>query len=365
MTLTLDQLGWRGEHSAIEALAARGEEAGRVAVEHRGGYLVYAEAGEVLAEVSGRLGHEARRGEGPGLPAVGDWVAIRRHPGENRATIRAVLPRRSVFARKVAGRETAAQVIAANVDVVFLVAALDGDRNDRRLERYLTLAWASGASPVIVLNKADLCPDPTTAAEPIEAAAPGVAVHVVSALSGLGLEGLEAYFRDGATVALLGSSGVGKSTLSNRLVGRDAQATQAVRDDGKGRHTTTRRELIARPGGGLVVDTPGLRELQLWEGAEGVPTAFAEVEDLAARCRFSDCAHEGEPGCAVRAAVADGSLPAERLASYRKLRGEVRHLEARQDKRLLAEQNRRNKVQHRRTGSGTAGYDWLARKQRG
>jgi ribosome biogenesis GTPase / thiamine phosphate phosphatase len=345
--MDLDRLGWRGGPEVLEALSARGESVGRVAIEHRGGYLLYTEAGEVTAEVSGRFRHEARLGTTPGLPAVGDWVAIRPRPGEDRATIRAILPRRTVFARKVAGREVEAQVIAANVDVVFLVSALDGDLNPRRIERYLGLVWGSGATPVVVLNKADLCPDIPPAVDRVAAVAPGVAIHVVSALSGSGLEALGDAFLDSRTVALLGSSGVGKSSLINLLVGREAQRVHDVRADGKGRHTTTRRELIPRPEGGLVIDTPGMRELQLWEGGEGVPAAFAEVEDFAARCRFTDCSHDAEPGCAVLDAVADGTLAPERLASYRKLRGEVRHLEARQDQRARDDLKRRDKVLNR------------------
>jgi ribosome biogenesis GTPase len=356
--MDLAQFGWRGDSDSLRELAARGETAGRVAVEHRGAFLLYTEAGEVLAEVSGRLRHDAHLGKLPALPAVGDWVAFQPRPGEAKGTIRSVLPRSSVFARKVAGRETESQIIAANVDVVFLVSGLDGDLNPRRIERYLTLAWSSGAVPVVVLNKADVCRDVAAAVEEVTAAAPGVEVFTTSALTGLGLDCLESAFHGSRTVALLGSSGVGKSTLINRLVGRDLQRTNDVRSDGRGRHTTTRRELILRPGGGLVIDTPGMRELQLWEGGEGVPSAFAEVEDLASQCRFTDCAHETEPGCAVLAAVANGSFPADRLASYRKLLGELRHLEARQDQHARAARKRQEKMLTR------AGYKWMNQKRR-
>src|SRR5262249_48612390 len=246
--MTLEQLGWRGPR---EDLVAPGESLGRVAVEHRDGFVLYTEAGEIPATLAGRLRHQA---EAVG-PPVGDWRAFR--GGRDRGTIHRVLPRSGVFTRKAAGRAVAAQVVAANVDTVFLVAGLDGNFKPRRLERYLALAREGGVDPAILLSNADLCGDPAEARGPAAAVAPGVPVHAISTVTGLGLAGLEAYCTGDRTVALLGSSGVGKSTLINALLGRDAQRIQAVRDDGKGRHTTTHRELLLRPGGGLRIATPG------------------------------------------------------------------------------------------------------------
>jgi ribosome biogenesis GTPase / thiamine phosphate phosphatase len=331
--LSLTELGWN-EH--FEQHRPEGELVlGRVAVEHRGAYAVYADDGEAWAELAGKLRYEAAgRGE---LPAVGDWVAMQLRP-EGRATIHAVLPRRTKISRKVNLGETEEQVLAANIDTIFLVSSLNRDLNVRRIERYLATAWESGAEPAIVLNKADLCPVEERAdliAE-IEAVAFGVPVHTVSAVTREGLDELTPYFGPGRTVVLLGSSGVGKSTLINSVLGTEQLETREIREgDGRGRHTTTHRELIVVPGGGLVIDTPGLRELQLWGEADGgVGEAFQDVTALAATCRFHDCAHETEPGCAVRAAIGSGALPAERLESYRKLQRELARLERRRDGRL-------------------------------
>jgi ribosome biogenesis GTPase len=301
--------------------------------------------GETLAEVSGRLRHRAA---GPhDFPAVGDWVLLLVRPEEGWATIQGILPRRSRFSRKVPGSATEEQVVAANVDSVFLVAGLDGDFSPRRLERALVLAWESGARPVVVLNKADLGAGEERRRE-AAAAAPGVPIHVVSARSGEGLGALDTYLVPGQTVALLGSSGVGKSTLVNRLLGGGLQPTAEVRvGDDRGRHTTAFRELLVLPGGGMIVDTPGLREIQLWGGEEGLGQAFPDVGDLAAACRFRDCRHEGEPGCAVLEALAEGRLAAERLASYRKLAAEQRQFALRHDQRLRQAEKRRWRSIHR------------------
>jgi ribosome biogenesis GTPase len=331
----LAALGWSPSRAEeFVPHAAAGCVPARVGAQHRGAYVVYGEGGERPAEVAGQLRHASH---GPAdLPAVGDWVAVRDTQDAAAATIHAVLPRRTVFSRKAAG-EAVEQVVAANVDVVFLVGAFGADLNLRRLERYLAAAWESGAEPVIVLNKSDLAEDRGSATAEVEAIAFGVPVHVVSAADGSGLDGLARLLAGDRTAALLGSSGVGKSSLVNRLLGSERQDVADLRADGRGRHTTRHRELIPLPGGGLLLDTPGMRELGLWEAADGIDQTFADVAGLAAECRFSDCAHEGEPGCAVLAAVEDGSLPAERLESYRKLVRELRHLEVKGDPRALAE----------------------------
>ena len=341
MSQELAALGWSPSRAEeFVPHAAAGCVPARVAAQHRGAYVVHGEDGERPAEVAGQFLHAALGAAD--LPAVGDWVAVRDVSGAAAATIHAVLPRRTSFSRKAAGEATE-QVVAANVDVVFLVGAFGPDLNVRRLERYLAAGWDSGADPVVVLNKSDLADDLAGETAEVEAVAFGVPVHAVSAANGTGLDGLAPYLDGNRTVALLGSSGVGKSSLVNRLVGSERQDVAALRADGRGRHTTTHRELIPLPGGGLVLDTPGMREIGLWEASDGVDRTFADVTELAAACRFRNCAHDGEPGCAVLAAVQEGRLPAERLESYRKLLRELRHLEVKGDPRALAEARKRRR----------------------
>jgi ribosome biogenesis GTPase len=338
----LEELGWSPFFAECWAdlAAAEGRVPARVVVAHTRVLRVRTAEGERLAELSGRLRHAARAAID--RPAVGDWVVLRPGSGKGRALVEAVLPRRTAFVRRAAGDVTVQQVLAANVDTVFLVMGLDRDFNPRRLERALVLAWESGADPVVLLNKADLCDDVEARRAEVEVVAPGVPVRVIAAKQGEGLEALSPWLKRGKTVALLGSSGVGKSTIVNRLLGEERQRTREVREsDQRGRHTTTQRELVALPTGGLLLDTPGLREIQLWATEEGLATAFEDVEILAPGCRFRDCAHQSEPDCAVRAAVEAGELPEARLASYHKLQAELRSLEVREDPLLQREERAR------------------------
>jgi ribosome biogenesis GTPase len=317
----------------------------RIAREDREAYLICTTAGLRLARVTGRLRHNAQ--SRADFPAVGDWVIADLPPGDGPAAIHAILPRRSLFARKAAGDNADQQVLAANIDTVFLVSGLDHDFNPRRIERYPTLAWESGAAPVIVLNKADVCTDLPARLADVETVAFAVPIHAVSAQDGRGVADLLVYLKPGATAALLGSSGVGKSSLINALLGEDRLRTAAVRaDDSHGRHTTTHRELLLLPAGGVIIDTPGLRELQLWATDDALAGAFADIESLAADCRFRDCAHDTEPGCAIRAALSSGRLDAARYASYVKLKRELAYLARRDDVVAQAAEKERWKKLH-------------------
>jgi ribosome biogenesis GTPase len=319
---SLEALGWNEFFAdAFTPYEPEGLVPGRVAVQERGAVVLFTTDGTLPAA---------------GSAVAGDWVAVQSVPGEARGVVRAVLPRRTRFARKEPWL-TEEQVVAANVDTVFLVTDCGRDFKPRRLERYLTATWDSGADPVIVLTKSDLADDVWKTVAEAEAVAFGVPVHAVSSVTGEGLDELDQYLVPGRTVALLGSSGVGKSTLANRLLGEELLATGELRSDGRGRHTTTHRELVRLPGGALLLDTPGMRELQLWADESALDETFADVAALAERCRFTDCAHGSEPGCAVRAALADGSLPEVRWESYRKLQRELRALAVKQDARLRSE----------------------------
>jgi ribosome biogenesis GTPase len=334
----LHRLGWDdGWEAAFAEHRAAGLTPARVAIQHRGAYDLLAEAGELRASAANRLVRDDE------LPAVGDWVGVDPDTG----LIEAVLPRRTTISRKETLHATREQVLAANVDVAFLVQALPLDFNVRRLERYLAMAWESGAQPVVLLTKTDLVDDVQPFLAEVDAVTLGSCpVLAVSALVGAGLDGMLEWFDGNRTAVLLGSSGVGKSTIVNALAGEELLATQEVRaDDQRGRHTTSHRELILLPTGGVVLDTPGIRELQLWDA--DLEQTFGDIEELARRCRFSDCAHDQEPGCAIREALAQGTLPAERWDSYRKLQRELEAIEARRNVLLRQERVREYKIRAR------------------
>ena len=313
----------------------------RITAEHRGSYKALAEAGEFDALVTGKMSYEAAgRDE---LPTVGDWVQLE-PVDDKQAVIRSIEPRTSAFVRKVAGFESEAQVVAANVDVVFVVEPLDPGPNVRRIERYLTVAWESGAIPAVVLMKSDIADDVVESLAAVVALTPGVEVHAASAVTGEGLEGVGALIGAGVTAAMLGPSGAGKSSLINALAGHELMATNEVRWDGKGRHTTTHRELVQLPSGGAVIDTPGMRELQLWDGDDGIDRSFSDIAAFAELCKFNDCAHDSEPGCAVRAALESGELPEERFASYKKQLRELAAIARKKDKRLANQEAKKWKT---------------------
>jgi len=338
----IESLGWNSDwNDRFTPWLSQGCEPARVTGLDRERCTVLDASGrEFTAEVAGRLRHAAR---GPAdFPAVGDWVALEPSAHDGPRRIAGVLPRATAIVRNDADEITQAQVLAANVDTAFVVAGLDLDFNLRRLERYLATAWNGGVQPVIVLNKADLADELEARIAETEAIAPGVPVVAVSATRGSGLAALEPWLGPGRTVVLLGSSGVGKSTIVNALLGEERQATSAVREhDSRGRHTTTRRELVALGSGAWLLDTPGLRLLKLWADEESLDASFPEIAELAADCRFRDCRHESEPGCAVRAAEARGELPAGRLESWHKLQRELRYLAGRQDRQVRAAEQAR------------------------
>jgi len=339
--MTLAELGWNDFFAqAFAPYAVEGCVAGRVTLELKGYCEVTGADGARLGECSGKFIHAAKAPAD--YPAIGDWVAFNPQPGEaNRVAIQAVLPRRTKFSRRAAGTEVLEQIVAANIDTVFLVSALDGNYNLHRLERYLAAAWASGAEPVVLLNKADLNDEDVTGLrQEISTVAPRAPVFVISAQTRRGLKALAPYLQPGRTIALLGSSGVGKSTIINRLVGEKILFTQEVREtDNKGRHTTTQRELLVTPDGAIIIDTPGMREIQPWDAASGLAGAFPDVAAIAAQCKFRDCTHTVEPGCAVRAALEDGSLDLSRWESFQRLQRATAH-EVRRVDRPAQQQHR-------------------------
>ncbi|MFS1512846.1 ribosome small subunit-dependent GTPase A [Chengkuizengella sp. SCS-71B] len=330
--MNINKLGWN-EYFENEFLPYKEKQftVGRVALEHKRLYRVYTEIGEVLGEVSGRFRFESTSRED--YPAVGDWVVLQQMEGENKAIIHAVLPRTSKFSRKVAGIITEEQIVAANVDTVFIVISLNDDFNMRRIERYLVMVWESGANPVILLSKADLCDDVNEKVSQVESIAIGVPICVISSVEKTGIEQLDPYMNAGQTITLTGSSGVGKSTLVNLLMEEEVQEIQDIRNDDKGKHTTTYRELFVLPNDVIMVDTPGMREFQLWEADDSFDHTFSDIEQLASECHFKDCSHNNEPKCAVKIAIQDGILEASRYESYLKLKKELAFLERKNNKK--------------------------------
>lgn len=333
----LKDLGWNSFFEGhFSDLRQAGLSPARVVEELKCFHRVRCEDGEYLAEIAGRIRHQAEDREH--LPAVGDWVAVAPRSEEGRARIECILPRRTKLSRKVAGRGQSEQIVATNLDMVFVVSSLNRELNLRRLERYLTVVWDSGARPVVLLNKADLCADADARAADVESITLGVPVHLLSAMEGRGLETVRKYLARGETAAFVGSSGVGKSTIINALAGAQSLRVRPVREnDDRGRHTTTSRQMIFLPGGGIVIDTPGMRELQLWDSHQGMGQAFEDIATLAQRCKFRDCSHRGEPGCEVEAAIRNGLLERERLENHRKLEAELRFRERKLDPRLERE----------------------------
>ncbi|OYX93792.1 MAG: ribosome small subunit-dependent GTPase A [Caulobacter sp. 35-67-4] len=338
----IQQYGWSGPLAQdFEPHARAGQTPGRVVVQRRGAYLVATDEGELRAKPAGRLLHDAGEAE---HPVVGDWVALTVNKAQRTATIHAILPRRTAFMRRAADSVQTLQVIAANIDVAFVVTSMNADFNPRRLERYLAAAWQSGARPVVLLTKSDLADQPETLAQQAAGLAARCPVIAVSARQGVGLDAVRDHIAPGETCVLIGSSGVGKSTLVNVLSGEERMATQEIRAaDARGRHTTSHRQLFLLPGGGLILDTPGIREVGLIDAEEGLSVVFYDIERLAHDCRFRDCGHANEPGCAVRAALQSGALDPGRWASFQKLGLELAAVENKAD-RIAKEAERRRQL---------------------
>ena len=353
--MNLSDLGWNSFfHKHFEKYKSQGLSALRVIQEHKEKYITRDENSELAAEVSGKFRFNALSRSD--FPAVGDWVAAMKLPGESRAIIQVLLPRKSNFSRKAvlsggmldSGGKTDQQVLAANIDTVFLVSGLDSDFNTRRIERYLATTWESGARPVIVLNKSDLCPDIDSKIAEVESAAIDVPIIAVSAANNIGFEAFDDYLKPGHTIALLGSSGVGKSTIINCLLGENRLKTRAVREyDSRGRHTTAHRELIVLPGGGIVIDTPGMREIQVWGDDKGLRQTFEDIKQLADNCQFNDCKHETESGCAIKQALEDGSLDQKRYSNYVRLQKEQESLALRKNQKEYRQHTRTRDKKYR------------------
>jgi ribosome biogenesis GTPase / thiamine phosphate phosphatase len=331
--MNISKLGWNNYFNQhFQLLNNQDLTPYRVYLEHRNLYHISGEHGELVAEVSGKFRHTAQLKSD--YPSVGDWVAVQARPEEGKATIQALLPRKSCISRKTAGIETDEQVLASNIDTAFLVSGLDNDFNVRRIERYLTIVWESGATPIIILNKKDICKNLDECLSEVETVTYGLPVHTISAVTGEGMEQLSAYLTSSTTAVFLGSSGVGKSTIINTVLGEDRLDTGGIRlDDSRGRHTTVNRELIVLPEGGIVIDTPGLREIQLWADGDGLKKTFNDIEELITQCRFKDCKHETEPGCTIKEALENGTLDQKRYNSYVKQQKELYSLSLRKNQR--------------------------------
>ena len=331
--MNLNDLGWNNFfNNQFEQIKDEGQIPARISMELRNLFHIFCEYGELTAELSGRYRHRVKdRSE---LPCVGDWVVVSARPEEGTATIHNLLERKSSFTRKEAGLRTEEQVLAANIDTTFLVSGLDHDFNLRRIERFITTVWESGASPVIVLNKTDLVDNLQEYIERVDTVAFGIPVCTVSALNNTGIDQIAGYLKPGETAAFLGSSGVGKSTIINCLYGSELFKTGAVReDDSRGRHTTSHREMIIIPERGILIDTPGMRAVQLWGDTETLKSSFQDVEELTLQCKFTDCRHQTEPGCAIQRALADGTLDPKRFESYLKQQRELISLAIRKNQK--------------------------------